>query len=96
MRRARARHLTARRHELGERRTVRDIGVDEAATFMRVARRLSGLRSKRLIDRGDERVADAHVDEETHSREDCSHHDRERERQTNADGQGFHVYSLSR
>ncbi len=93
VRRVRARHATGARHELGERRPAGDIDVDQASALTHVALGLSCLRGERLVDGGEERIADADVDEDAHSCEHDRHDDRERERQAYADRERPHACS---
>ena len=75
---------------LGEGRTRGSVRVDKPVLVARVRYGFTSLRAQRLVDRGQESVADAEIDEQTHSSEHECHRKCEGERQPDTDRQPAH------
>ena len=79
---------------LRERRAARDVEVAHVASA-HVECRLVRLGVQGRVDRLEQRVSDALVDEGAHARQHDRHHQRERERQPQPDGQPVHPLARS-
>ena len=74
--------------------TSGNISIGEISASAGMRDGLRGLRSKRLVNRAEQRLTDAQIDEKTHAREHDGHRDRKGERQPKSDRQP--VQPLSR
>ena len=81
---------------LSKRHSARRVGIDEPVLVVRVRDRLVRLRSERLVDRGHQGTADAHVDEHGHRSDHAHHRGGERNRQPHANRDRAHSATLRR